>query len=363
MRQVLALFYRGCNLVLFIEYSKSIHILFSKVQLFSINQKYLIEIGLSLSNQNSYFSCTRRLIVSFVLRIAVFMSKRKMLFIINPISGGKNKDRFETIAQQYLDYRLFSPEFVFTQGPNHAEKLAREGLTKKFDYITAVGGDGTINEVAKALLGTETPLGIIPEGSGNGLARALHIPLEKKDALILLNRLAVKEIDAGFINGIPFFNMAGMGFDALISSRFAKKDFRGPLGYLQTIFYEILNYEPQNYAINIDGKAYERKAFMISIANSPQYGNEAYISPNASVDDGFLDVCIVKPFHLFILPKMIYHLFSKTADKTKYVEIIHGKNIKIKRSTEEEVHVDGEPLMLDKDLEVTVFPRSLKVIC
>src|SRR5690606_11235300 len=140
----------------------------------------------------------------------------------------------------------------------------------------------------------------IPEGSGNGLARALHIPLEKKDALILLNGLAVKEIDAGFINGIPFFNMAGMGFDALISSRFAKKDFRGPLGYLQTIFYEILNYESLDYEINIDGKVYNKKAFMISIANSPQYGNEAYISPNASVDDGLLDVCIVKPFHLLI---------------------------------------------------------------
>lgn len=291
------------------------------------------------------------------------MGKKKILFIINPISGGKNKDKFETIAHRYLDKHLFSPEFVFTQGPNHAEQLAREGLINNFDFITAVGGDGTINEVAKALLGTQTPLGIIPEGSGNGLARALHIPLEKKDALILLNRLAVKEIDAGYINGMPFFNMAGIGFDALISSRFAKKDLRGPLGYMQTIFHEISNYKPLDYEINIDGERYERKAFMISIANSPQYGNEAYISPKASVEDGLLDVCIVKPFPLFILPKMIYHLFSKTADRTKYVEIIHGKNIKITRSVKEEVHVDGEPIMLEKNLEVTVFPKSLKVIC
>lgn len=298
-----------------------------------------------------------------MLRTAVFMSKKKILFIINPISGGKKKDKFETVAHRYLDERLFSPEFVFTQEPNHAEQLAREGLANKFDFITAVGGDGTVNEVAKALLGTQTPLGIIPEGSGNGLARALHIPLEKKDAINLLNRLAVKEIDAGYINGIPFFNMAGIGFDALISSRFAKKDLRGPLGYMQTVFYEISNYKPLDYEIDVDGRACKRKAFMISIANSPQYGNEAYISPNASMEDGLLDVCIVKPFPLFILPKMIYHLFSKTADKTKYVEIIHGKKIKIKRSMDEEVHIDGEPLILNKDLEITVFPKSLKVIC
>lgn len=291
------------------------------------------------------------------------MRRKKILFIINPISGGKNKDRFETIANRYLDKRLFCSEFVFTQEANHAEELAREGLINKFDIITAVGGDGTVNEVAKALLGTQTPLGIIPDGSGNGLARALHIPLEKKAALILLSKFAVKEIDAGYINGIPFFNMAGIGFDALISSRFAKKDFRGPLGYLQTVFHEISHYKPLDYEINIDGKVYERKAFMISIANSPQYGNEAYISPKASVEDGLLDICIVKPFHLFVLPKMVYHLFSKTADKTKYVEIIHGKTIKIKRSIAEEVHVDGEPVMLDKNLEINVFPKSLKVIC
>lgn len=291
------------------------------------------------------------------------MGKKKILFIINPISGGKKKDKFETIAHRYLDEHLFSPEFVFTQEPNHAEQLAREALNNEFDFITAVGGDGTINEVAKALLGTQVPLGIIPEGSGNGLARALHIPLEKKDAFVLLNRLAIKEIDAGYINGMPFFNMAGIGFDALISSRFAKKDLRGPLGYMQTVFYEISNYKPLDYEIDIDGNIYKRQAFMISIANSPQYGNEAYISPNASVEDGLLDVCIVEPFPLFILPKMIYHLFSKTADKTKYVEIIHGKSIKIKRSIKEEIHVDGEPLMLGKDLDITVFPKSLKVIC
>lgn len=291
------------------------------------------------------------------------MIKKRILFIINPISGGKNKLKFEAIALKYLNQDLFTAEFVFTEKPNHAEALAKDALIKEFDLIVAVGGDGTINEIAKVLLGTKTPLGIIPEGSGNGLARALHIPIDQRAALSLLNKLNIREIDTGCINGMPFFNMAGMGFDALISKRFANKDLRGPLGYMKTILTEISNYQAIEYLITIDGKKYERKAFMVSIANSPQYGNEAYISPSASMEDGLLDICIVKPFHIIYLPKMIYHLFSKTAHKTNYVEIILGRNIHIQRSKIEDVHVDGEPLQLEKDLDIAIAPKSLRVIC
>lgn len=291
------------------------------------------------------------------------MSKKRILFIINPISGGKSKERFELIARRYLDDGLFISEYVFTQYPNHAEQLAIEGISKGYDFIVAVGGDGTVNEVAKALVGVDVSLGIIPEGSGNGLARALHIPIEKKDALLLLNKLHIKKIDVGRVNGMPFFNMAGIGFDALISSRFAEKDIRGPLGYIQTVFHEITDYEALEYRIEIDGDLITRKAFMISIANSPQYGNEAYISPKASVDDGLLDVCIVKPFPVFVLPKMIYHLFSRTADKTSYVEIVHGKKIKVHCSRMSEIHIDGEPYDVYNELTIDVFPKSLKIIC
>lgn len=291
------------------------------------------------------------------------MIKKRILFIINPISGGKSKSNFKKIALQNLDLTLFLPEFVFTEEVNHAEQLAKDAIGNGFDVIVAVGGDGTINEVAKVLVGTGITLGIIPKGSGNGLARTLCVPIAEKSALLALNKLETKEIDVGYINEIPFFNMAGIGFDALISSRFANMDFRGPLGYMRTVFTEITNYKPLDYVITIDGKTLERKAFMISIANSPQYGNEAYISPDASVDDGFLDVCIVKPFHLMFLPKMLYHLFSKTANKTEYVEIILGKSIHISRPKNEEVHVDGEPIHLGKDLRITVTPKSLRVIC
>src|SRR3546814_556050 len=143
------------------------------------------------------------------------MTKRHILFIINPISGGKNKRGFKENAQQYLDESLFTTDFVFSEKVHHAETLTKEGLASGCDYIVAVGGDGTINEVAKVLVGTNTPLGIIPEGSGNGLARTLNIPIDQKAAIGLLNKQRINEIDSGCINGIPFFNMAGVGFDAL----------------------------------------------------------------------------------------------------------------------------------------------------
>lgn len=291
------------------------------------------------------------------------MAKKKILFIINPVAGGKSKDNFKKSALKELDLALFLPEFVFTKKVNHAEGLAKGAIDAGFEIVVAVGGDGTINEVAKVLVGTGITLGIVPKGSGNGLARALYIPIAEKLALQDLNKLEIKEIDVGYINEIPFFNMAGMGFDALISSRFSDMDLRGPLGYMKTVFTEITNYKPLDYEITIDGNTIERTAFMISIANSPQYGNEAYISPSASVEDGLLDVCIVKPFPLVYLPKMLFHLFSKTANKTEYVEIILGKNVQISRTKSEEVHVDGEPLYLEKDLQITVSPKSLKVIC
>lgn len=291
------------------------------------------------------------------------MIKKKILFIINPISGGKDKKNFIDSAKNELNKELFLPEFSFTKDAKDAEKLTKAALEEGVDVIVAVGGDGTINEVAKEMVGSNSILGIVPKGSGNGLARALKIPIAEKAALSLLNKLTVKHIDVGYINGKPFFNIAGMGFDALVSSRFAEKDFRGPLSYMQTVFSEIHQYKPLDYTISIDGITYERKAFMVSIANSPQYGNEAYISPNASLEDGMLDVCIVKPFPLLQLPKILLDLFSKKADKSEYVEIILGKKIEIIRSINEEVHVDGEPLQLEKDIVIQVNPKALGVIC
>ena len=286
--------------------------------------------------------------------------KKSILFIINPISGGKSKSNFPGLASKHLDHSVFDARFVFTERSGHARELALENADT--DIIVAVGGDGTINEVASALEGTGKSMGIIPYGSGNGLARAMAIPLKDTDAVSRLNNLNATQIDSGTLNGCKFFNMAGVGFDAHISRRFAKHRDRGFGGYVQTTFREISTYQSQHYTLEIDGKTYERNAFMISIANSSQYGNNAHISPSASVKDGLLDVCIIRPFPLYIFPVIGLRMFNKTTHRSRFVEIIKGREIRILRKGPGAVHVDGEPQLMDAELNIRVKPLSLSVL-
>ncbi|MBL1410519.1 diacylglycerol/lipid kinase family protein [Sphingobacterium faecale] len=289
--------------------------------------------------------------------------QKKILFVINPISGGKKKTAFNKKVLEVLDLKKFNPTFQQTTKPNHAYELGKKAIEDKYDAVIAVGGDGTINELGAALVGSGIPLGIIPEGSGNGLALYLGIPMNETAAIRRLNRFETVDVDCGTVNGKPFFNIAGLGFDASVSDRFANDSIRGPIGYLRSVVNVLSKYKPCHYTLTIDGKKYEREAFMISVANSPQYGNNAYIAPNASVNDGLLDVCIVHKFPLYILPMMVYHLFNRSADQSEYVEIIPGKDILIERDDTGPVHVDGEPLVLPGNLQIEVKPSSLKIIC
>ena len=289
--------------------------------------------------------------------------KKRILFIVNPISGGKKKKGFEKRAIEELDGSAYDADFAFTEYENHAYELGVEAVKSGIDVVVAVGGDGTINEIASALNGTDTVLGIVPEGYGNGLALYLGIPLNERAAIRRLNRLESIRIDSGTINGHLFFNMAGIGFDASVSDRFANDKIRGPIGYLKAVLSEISTYKPKQYTLNIDGQTFEREAFMISVANSPQYGNNAYIAPQASITDGVLDICIIHKFPLYTFPMMLFHLFNKTADQSEYVEIISGRQIHIVRETAGSVHVDGEPKEMGKVLEVNVNPSSLKILC
>lgn len=287
--------------------------------------------------------------------------KRKVLFIINPVSGGKKKDKVPELVQQNLDVSLFEPTIVFTNNAMHASELALEAVGQ-YDYVVAVGGDGTVNEIASSIVGTDTALGIIPFGSGNGLARFLGIPMDTGEAIKTLNKEKVELIDSGKLNGQYFFNMAGMGFDAHISEVFSHDKTRGFGAYIRSAFHEIANYKSEIYQLEIDGVAYEREAFMLSFANSSQYGNNAHVSPNASVQDGLLDVCIIKPFPLYRFIEMGLRMFTKTSESSKYVEIIRAKHIMVRRGKSGAVHLDGEPQMLGADAEINVVPGSLKII-
>lgn len=287
--------------------------------------------------------------------------KRKALFVINPISGGKKKDNVPAMIAQYLDAALFESTIMFTTGVAHAREAAASAIGK-YDIVVAVGGDGTVNETASGLVGSDVALGIIPCGSGNGLSRFLGIPMDIRQAIQLLNTGKAEAIDSAEANGVPFFNIAGMGFDAHIGEVFAGGKKRGFFSYIKSSLTEIINYMPKTYYLTIDGVSYIRKAFILSFANSSQYGNNAHIAPKASVQDGLLDVSIVKPFPLYLFPAMVWHMFAKTADKSGFVEIIKAKDIMVKRDEAGPLHLDGEPAKIGADIHIKIKPATLKVI-
>ena len=287
--------------------------------------------------------------------------ERKALFIINPISGGKKKDGVPELIEKHLDANLFKAVIVFSDGVSHARQIAKEAVDR-FDVIVAVGGDGTVNEVASAIVGSNTALGIVPFGSGNGLSRFLKIPMDPQKAIEMLGTGNTISIDSARLNGRSFFNMAGMGFDAHISEVFSHTQKRGFVSYIRSSLAEFSKYKEQHYHLEIDGKPYDRAAFMLSFANSSQYGNDAHISPHASVQDGLLDVCVIRKFPLWRFPEMGIRMLTKTSDKTKYVEIIRGQHIFVKRSSPGPVHLDGEPKISGTDTEIVLIPHSLNVI-
>jgi YegS/Rv2252/BmrU family lipid kinase len=290
------------------------------------------------------------------------MSKLKILFIINPVSGGKKKDKVKPLILQTLDSDKFIPEFAFTQHVGHAIEITAQAISSGYQAIIAVGGDGTINEVAGEMIGSDKLFGIIPFGSGNGLARFLKIPLKTKDAIALINKLNFQTIDTAEFNSRKFVNMAGIGFDAQLSAVFANNKGRGLKGYLQQGIKEIIAYKPQNYQIIIDGVDYSQRAFAVSIANSSQYGNNVYISPKSSLTDGLLDVCIIHPLGFWRLMKLSYQMITAKTDNSSLVTIIRGENIKITRENPGPIHLDGEAHLAENELNIQIKKASLKVI-
>ncbi len=290
------------------------------------------------------------------------MSKQNILFIINPISGGKDKLKIPALIDTVLDKSRFSPNFSFTEYVGHAAEIAEEASGRNFDLLVAVGGDGTVNEVAGQAMRYGKTLGIIPFGSGNGLARFLRIPMNTVKAIRLLNTGSPMAIDTGTFNGKAFFNMSGMGFDAHIAAIFAGRKSRGLAGYLKSGVKEVLNYHAQRYQLEIDGVVLERRAFVISIANSSQYGNNVHVSPEASARDGLMDVCIIGKFPMYRLPALAYRMVRGLTHRSDMVEIIRGKHIRIRREQEGAIHIDGEPFYMGREIVIDTLPLSLDII-
>jgi diacylglycerol kinase (ATP) len=291
------------------------------------------------------------------------MAKKNILFVINPLSGGKNKSHIPDLIEKHLDHNIYEYEICFTRDVDHAYKLSKSALYLGFDFIIAVGGDGTINEVGRSLIHKENGvLGIIPKGSGNGLARYLSIPLNDAKAIAALNKTHIVKMDSATCNDRPFFNVAGVGFDAQVSFSFANSKSRGLSNYVRSTFRELNNFKPESYKITVDGKVVESEGFMISIANGNQFGNNAFIAPHAKIDDGLLDISIIKPFPMYLFPKLAFDMMSKRVKDSKYVQLLKGKEVRIERSSEGPAHLDGEPLMMDKILQFKIHPLSISVL-
>ncbi len=289
--------------------------------------------------------------------------KKEVLFIVNPVSGGRRKNKLQDSLFRHLNNKKYNASIVFTEYAGHAGLLTEEAVKNNIDIVVAVGGDGTINEVASKLINTNTILGIVPLGSGNGLARHLGIPRYIPWAIRLINNLKVTSIDTATINGKPFISIAGVGFDALVAKKFSDSERRGFFTYAHIVANYFMYYKPKKYKIKLDdGSIIKTKALFISFANSNQFGYNTTIAPNARLRDGKLDLSIVKKPKFFDLPLVANLLLLRAIDKSQYVKTLQTKHFTIYQRKNRNVNIDGEAIKLGKSLEVKVNPLSLKII-
>ncbi len=291
------------------------------------------------------------------------LENKKIVFIVNPISGVGKKDQLPEVVDKYIDRESNDVKIVYTEYAGHAFEIAQQQAVAGVDVVVAVGGDGTINEVARGLVESQTALGIIPCGSGNGLARHLMLPINMDGAMKIINEGVIHSLDYGVINNHPFFCTCGMGFDAFISKKFADAGKRGPLTYIENVLAEGLKYKPETYSITLDGNETEPlKAFLVSIANASQYGNDAYIAPKASMSDGLLDVVIMEPFDILEAPQVGIDLMNKTIDKSSKIKSFKAKDIHITRSAPGVIHYDGDPITEGTDLHIQLKSKGIRII-
>ena len=289
--------------------------------------------------------------------------KKHITFVVNPISGTQEKEQIIEMVHENLDQEKYAFEIQYTEYAGHAEKIAAKCAGEKQFAVVAVGGDGTVNEIARSLTHTHTALGIIPCGSGNGLARHLQIGMAPRKALEVINEGFVEDIDYGTINRRKFFCTCGVGFDAFVSLKFAEAGKRGLNTYIEQSLNASLNYKPETYKVTIDGNETEiYQAFLIACGNAAQYGNNAYIAPKATLTDGLLDVTILNPFTPLDVPSLALQLFTKTIDQNSHIKTFRCKTINIRRENPGVVHYDGDPVNMGANLKVKIHPAGLKVI-
>jgi YegS/Rv2252/BmrU family lipid kinase len=287
---------------------------------------------------------------------------KKIVFIVNPNSGIFKKDNIHEVIGANLDPDFYNFNIEFTTGPGHATEISKEAAGNGYDMVVAVGGDGSINEVARGLVGTSSALGIIPAGSGNGLAHHLGIPLVRKRAIEVIKAGKEALIDTATLNDQLFVSIAGIGFDGLVARKFSKEGFRGFVAYLKVVAELYPGYKPKKYTISINNETITTKALFIAFANSDQFGFQTAIAPDAKIDDGLIDVAIVQKPQLIEIPYLAGLLYWRQINRSKHIQIYRTSEAIVKRKRNRWANLDGEPIKPGKEIHVKVYPRSLKVI-
>jgi YegS/Rv2252/BmrU family lipid kinase len=291
------------------------------------------------------------------------MDKRKVLFVVNPVSGGISKDRFVRELANAIDKSTLQAEITVTRAAAETMLAAKQAANASFDVVVACGGDGTINCIASQLTDSHTVLGIIPMGSGNGFARALKIPFKLSNALNALQHGDVHQIDTGKVNEHFFINIAGIGFDAHIAGKFHGSKRRGLSTYTNLVINEFSRYQPELYRVQSDERAFERRSFFTAVCNGSQFGNDFTIAPQADVMDGLLELIDVKKPSILQVPKLALNALQRKFDSNALVSSMQGKSFTIEREKVGLVNIDGEPILMGTTLEFRVNSNTLRVVC
>ena len=288
--------------------------------------------------------------------------RRSVLVIINPIAGVRPKEEVPRLVREALPESDFEVHIRMTQYAGHATTLARCAAIRGVDTVVAIGGDGTINETARGLVGTDTALALVPMGSGNGLARHIQIPLETSRALAVVREGHAEYVDYGMVGEHIFFCTAGIGFDAQVSQRFSTMKHRGGFTYVQSVIDLLTSFQPSPYVVQTPDHRYVEKAFLIAIGNASQWGNNAYITPRASMQDGMMDITLVRPFNIIEAPQMALQLFARNIDENEHILSLRASHFSIIMPHKDIVHIDGEPFMMGPRLDIRTVSGGLKVL-
>jgi diacylglycerol kinase (ATP) len=292
------------------------------------------------------------------------MSRQRILFIINPISGVFKKEGIPEKIAKYLDYVKYDFTIRYTQHAGHATEIAREAVKNGYSVVVAVGGDGSINEVARGIIGTDAVLGVIPYGSGNGLAGHLKLPIrDVKKAIGVLNTGKIAKIDAIKTNFGYFFSVGGFGFDAHAARRFRSQVMRGFFSYMLASMREVFYHFKPSYAkLRIDDIEVERETYLFTAFNSSQFGYKLGVFPATSMHDGILDVILVRSFPLQRLFKIFMAMLMKRPDLVPEAESFRAKKIKIYGAQKRVYQFDGDHFIWHEDLDMEIEPNALNII-